>query len=171
MKKMVLLMALSLVLTSCASAAGAETILPDKTAQELILEIYDRKDPGLAVGEMEVDLTNLDSVNYYTGLSSAEEIKDVAVSETMIGAQAYSLVLLRVKDPMKSEEVAKAMLQGIDPRKWICVGADDVKVAVRGDLVLLVMVSSEFADLVRSEEIIDAWKDVVGGTLDLELKK
>ena len=44
-----------------------------------------------AVTDVPVDLNDMDSLNYYTGLSDASKIKDVAVSEAMTGSQAYSL--------------------------------------------------------------------------------
>ncbi|MGB4658743.1 MAG: hypothetical protein WBI07_06170 [Mobilitalea sp.] len=113
----------------------------------------------------------MDSVKYYTGLSDASKVKDLLVSETMIGSQAYSLVLVQLNKAEDAETVANEMLEGIDPRKWICVEADDLQIVTQSDLVMLIMVSSELKDSVTSVEIVDAFKEVRGEELDFELKK
>lgn len=136
----------------------------------IIQQIYEIKTPELALGDMPVDLTDVDSVKYYTGLSDVSKIKDVLASEAMIGSQAYSLVLVKVNQATDSEIVAKEMLNGIDQRKWICVEADDLQVVAQDDLVMLFMVSSELSDTVTSQEIVDAFEEVCGGKLDLQLK-
>ncbi len=137
----------------------------------VINAIYEIKDSGLAVGDIPIDLNDMDSVKYYTGLSDISKVKDVAVSEAMIGSQAYSLVLVQLNKAEDAETVANEMLNGIDPRKWICVEADDLQVVTQGDLVMLIMVSSQLKDSVTSGEIVDAFKEVRGGELDFELKK
>ena len=83
----------------------------------------------------------------------------------MIGSQAYSMVLVRVADEKDSESVANEMKEGINPAKWICVQADDLKVAVYRDVVMLIMVSSQLADTVTAQEIVDAYKTVCGGEI------
>lgn len=37
------------------------------------------------------------------------------------------------------------MFDGIDTRKWICVAADQLRVVSYGDVIMLVMTSSELA--------------------------
>lgn len=137
----------------------------------VVEKIYEIKDSGLKITDVPVDLNNMDSVKYYTGLSDISKVKDVAVSEAMIGSQAYSLVLVQLNKVEDAETVANEMLKGIDPRKWICVEADDLQVVTQGDLVMLIMVSSELKESVTSQEIVDAFKEVRGKDLDFELKK
>lgn len=138
----------------------------------VIEKIYEIKDSGLSVADVPVDLNNMDSLKYYTGLSDASKVKDVAVSEAMIGSQAYSLVLVQLNNAEDAETVANEMLKGIDTRKWICVEADDLQIVSQDDLVMLIMVSSELKDSVTSQEIVDAFKEVRGGEdFDLELRK
>ena len=118
---------------------------------------------------VEIDLSDADAVSYYTGLSDASALSGAVVSESMMGSQAYSLVLARVSDPAKAEETARAILDGVNPAKWICVQADDLDAAVSGDLVLFVMIGSQF-DL-PAADLIGAFKTLCGGTLDKELSK
>lgn len=137
----------------------------------IIEKIYEIKDPGVKVGNITVDLSDMDSVKYYTGLNDVSKVNDTLVSESLIGSQAYSLVLVRVTDSSNSESVANEMLNGINSSKWICVQADDLQVVTHDDLILLIMVSSEFEDTLTSQQIINAFKEICGDELDIELKK
>lgn len=154
---------------------GMEQDNPLETAPsgllDIINQIYEIKSPELALGDITVDITDADSVKYYTGITDISKVKDVAVSEAMIGSQAYSLVLVKLNQAEDAETIAAEMLNGIDPRKWICVEADDMQVVAHDDLIMLFMVSSELKDTVTSQEIVDAFKEVCGGELNLQLKK
>lgn len=143
----------------------------DKDILAIIKKIYEIKEPGLMLDNKSVDLSNEDSVKYYTGLSDSSKVKKIAASEVMILSHAYSLVLVQLNDASDAEKVAKEMLNGIDTRKWICVGADDLQVVSRDDVIMLFMVSSTLEENVTSQQIVDAFKEVSGGKLDIELKK
>ena len=150
------------------------TDMQESTVEELpviIEKIYEIKDTGISVGDVSVDLNDSDAVKYYTGLSDVSKIKEVAISEAMIGSQAYSLVLVRLNQSKDAETVANEMLQGINPRKWICVEADDLQGAAQGDVVMLIMESSELESSVTSQNIVDAFQEVRGADLDLLLDK
>ncbi len=139
--------------------------------QSIIEKIYEIKSTEFMVGDVPVDLNDPDSVKYFTGLSDVSKIKEVAVSEPMMGSQAYSLVLVKLNQQEDAETVANEMLQGIDQRKWICVEADDLKVAAQGDVVMLIMVSSTFEDALTSQDIVDAFQEVRQAELDILLEK
>ncbi len=139
--------------------------------QSIIEKIYEIKSPEFMVGDAPVDLNDPDSVKYFTGLSDSSKIKEVAVSEPMMGSQAYSLVLVKLNQQEDAETVANEMLQGIDQRKWICVEADDLKVVAQGDVVMLIMVSSTFEDALTSQDIVDAFQEVRQAELDILLEK
>lgn len=146
----------------------------NKSENELLSilhQIYEIKTPDLALGDIPVDLTNLDSVKYNTGLTDISKVKDIAVSEAMIGSQAYSLVLVQVNKAEDAESVANEMLSGIDQRKWICVEADDLQIVAQDDVIMLFMVSSQLEDIVTSQQIVDAFKEVRSGELDFKLEK
>ena len=151
---------------------GGETETVDlstKTLSEIIDMIYEKKPVEISVMTSSVDLTNADMLKYNTGLDSADKIKEAAVSEAMIGSQAYSLVLVRVNDSADAADVAQSMKDGINTAKWICGQADDLQVSAYNDLVLLIMVDSQLSDTVTSAEITDAFKEICGGTLSVEL--
>lgn len=156
------------LLAGCSSSQESSSALDGQSLSDIVDKIYEQKDPQIPVMTMEVDLTDVNMLSYNTGLTSAEQISEAVVSEAAIGSQAYSLVLARVNDKADAKTVAEAMKAGIDPAKWICVMADDLRVASSGDVALLVMVSSELSDAVTADEIIEAFKTVAGGSLDSE---
>jgi putative cell wall-binding protein len=178
MKKfLTLLLAMMLIMTSftaCGSGSedtngGASAV--EGTPAEIIEKIYEQHPVAdLPLGTIELDLADADAVKMFTGLDSADKIDSAAASESMMGAQAYSLVVVRVKDAADAAAVAEEMMNGIDQRKWICVEADDLRVAAAGDVVVLMMVSSAHADVVTAEGIIDAF-GAVAGSLDLNEAK
>ena len=146
-----------------ASAAG--------TPAEIIDKIYaNHKAIEMPLGTMEVDLADPDALKMFTGLGSADKISAAAVSESMMGAQAYSLVVVKVKDAKDADAVATEMMNGIDQRKWICVEADDLRVSAAGDTVVLIMVGSAHADAATAASITDAFSAAAGG-LDLNKSK
>lgn len=93
---------------------------------------------------MPVDLNDEFALESYTGLKSKDGIVEAAFCEAMMGSQAFSLVLVKLDDAAKAEDTAKAMQAGINPRKWICVEADDLMVVATGEYVLLAMMDSEY---------------------------
>jgi len=173
MKKfIVLLLAMVMILSSFAgcgssdegTAGGNAGGSVEGTPAEIIDMIYEEFPVAdLPLGTIEIDLADADAVKMFTGLDSADKIDSAAASESMMGSQAYSLVVVKVKDAADAETVAKEMMNGIDQRKWICVEADDLRVAAAGDTVVLMMVSSEHADVVTAADITDAFGAVAGG--------
>ena len=81
----------------------------------------------------------------------------------MIGSQAYSLVVVRVAEGADANALAAKMKVGINPRKWICVQADDIKCTVIGDLICFCMISSEYKDAFTADDAINAFTKVVNG--------
>ena len=159
---MVLAMAVSMV------ACGAKTKTPlAGTMEENALKVMEIAPVEFMGGCIPVDLTDADAVWYFTGLSSADKITDVAVYESMMGSQAFSLILARVADAGDAEAVAKEMTDNIDTRKWICVGADEKIVAGYSDTVMLIMLDSQLG--LSAQSYVDAFKSVCGGELDFTI--
>lgn len=140
---------------------------PAGSPSKIIDKIYAKKEVSLPVATTELDLSDGEMFTAITGLASSDKVKEAAFSESMMGSQAYSLVVVRVNKSKDASTVADEMLSGINPAKWICVEADDVRVAAYDDLVMLIMVSSQLKDTVTGKEIVSAFKNVCGGTLDV----
>ncbi len=69
--------------------------------------------------------------------------------------------LLDRKDKVNAAAIAKEMLEGVDPAKWICVQVDEVEVALKGDVILLVMVQSELG--ISASHMVKAFEKACGG--------
>ena len=171
MKKFVsIVLALSLVLSL--AACGGKKVEETQTAQsvagtmeELLNKTIEQRPVEFMGGVIPVDLTDssedgLWALKSYTGLDSAEKITEAAAFEPMMGSMAFSMVLVRLAEGADSKAVAEAMKSGIDTRKWICVEADDLKVAGFGDVVMLIMVNSDSG--MTAQSFVDAFAKVAG---------
>lgn len=171
MKKFVsIVLALSLVLslTACGGKKVEETepvLSVAGTMEELLNKTIEQRPVEFMGGVIPVDLTDssedgLWALKSYTGLDSAEKITEAAAFEPMMGSLAFSMVLVRLAEGADSKTVAEAMKSGIDTRKWICVEADDLKVAGFGDVVMLIMVNSDSG--MTAQSFVDAFAKVAG---------
>ena len=172
MKKFVaIVLALSLVL-SLAACGGKKTqeteaaaLTEEGTMEELLNKTIEQRPVEFMGGVIPVDLTDssedgLWALKSYTGLDSAAQISEAAAFEPMMGSMAFSLVLVRTVEGADSKAVAESMKSGIDTRKWICVEADDLKVAGFGDVVMLIMLNSDSG--MTAQSFVDAFAKVAG---------
>ena len=175
MKKFISVILMAALALSLFAACGKTDDAPKgadlsgETVEALVNKIYESKMPEFALMTMPVDLADAEMVAWQTGVSDPTLLKEAVISESMMGSQAYSLVMVRVNDAAKAEEVAQMMLDNIDPVKWICVQAVDIDAAIYGDLVLFVMIDSQFG--LPAADFIGAFKTIAGGALDKELSK
>ena len=172
MKKIVsIVLALSLVLSlaACGGKKAEETQAPalsvEGTMEELLNKTIEQRPVEFMGGVIPVDLTDasedgLWAIKSYTGLDSVENITEAAAFEPMMGSMAFSMVLVRVAEGADAKAVAESMKSGIDTRKWICVEADDLKVAGFGDVVMLIMVNSDSG--MTAQSFVDAFAKVAG---------
>ena len=155
------------------SVVDTEEIVEDDFVVEVselegvVNSIYENHAPiELMLGTVPINVADADDLMYNAGLASADHVVEAVRSETMMGAQAYSLVLVKVDDAANAKDIADEMYDNIDQRKWICVEAGDKMVATCGDLVMLMMVDVEYAEAVTAQSIVDAFQAACGGTLD-----
>ena len=128
--------------------------------EELLNKIYENVTVELPLMTMPIDLADEFALATYTGAASAEGMIEGAFNESMIGAQAYSLSLVKCESPEKAAELAQTMFDNIDTRKWICVEATEKQAVVAGDLAFFVMLNPEYG--VTSDAIVEAFTTVVG---------
>ena len=169
MKKMialVLVLVMALSLAACGNKAADKTPLAG-TKEENTLKVMEIAPVEFMGGIIPVDLSDADATWYFTGLSDASKITDVAVYESMMGAQAFSLVMARAAEGVEPKEVAQEMKDNINPRKWVCVGADEVMAAGYGDTVMFIMVDSQLG--LSAQTYVDAFKTVCGAELDFTI--
>jgi len=145
-----ILITLMVVTIGCANTKKEKTNLPQINSQEDLAALVDKVYEGIEiempnVQTQTIDLTDADLVKSITGLDNTANLEYIVASEPLMSSQAYSLVLVKVKDGINSDEVAKNMNEKIDARKWICVSAEKVYSTSSGNVVCLVMSSEEIA--------------------------
>lgn len=141
---------------------------PDAELAEMVDKIYEAYPVELMMPTTSaLDLSDESWLTYNAGLTLEQgELVDAGVlSESMTGSQAYSLVLLRLKDAADAQTVADAMLENINPAKWVCVAADVQRVVAFDDKVLYVMANSELVDV---DALVDALPDALGVSYTLD---
>lgn len=141
-------------------------LTPDAELSGMVDKIYEAYPVELMMLTTNaVDLNDASWCTYHTGLTADQAaLVDAAVySESLTGSQAYSLVLLRVKDEANAQTIADAVLDNVQMNKWVCVMADKARVATFGDKVLFVMTNSELTDV---DALMDAVPGALGVTFD-----
>lgn len=151
--------------------ANNKPVIPVATEQEVLKvveDIYSKIDmnemPMLDTQVM--DLSDPDMVKMYTGLSDASNVEFAVLSQPMMGSQAYSLLLVKVKEGGNVETIKKEMVDNIDVRRWICVAAEKVYATNHCDLICLVM-----ADETRATNVYNAFKELVQNKVGKELTR
>ena len=176
-----MILALSLVLSLAACGGNSEPtteatteatetlVIIDATCEELLNQIVEKQPVEFMGGIIPVDLTDtsedgLWNVRYFTGLSDASQLREVSVYEPMMGSIAFSMVMVRTAEGADAQAVAENMKNGIDTRKWVCVGADDLLVAGYGEYVMLIMLDSGLG--LTAQSFVDAFQTVIGTEAD-----
>lgn len=107
-----------------------------------------------------------EQVAAYTGLKDNSNVEFIVVSEPLMNAQAYSLVVLKIKDKAKIESMKQEIYDNINMDKWICVSAEKLYITNSDDIIFLVMASEEWAKPVYEE-----FKKYVDNNIGKELEK
>lgn len=175
MKKLAFAMALVMVLSvfaACGNDAaettgtdepGAAVVAPGDSLSDLFAKLYEQVSVDLMVGDMPVDVKDPVSLSTYVGTESAEGIREALASEAMIGAQAFSMTLVRADNEAAAEKLAQTMFDGINTRKWVCVEATDKQAASYGNLAVFIMVDPELG--FTSEQLMQGFAAVFGGEI------
>lgn len=104
----------------------------------------------MATMSMPLPLEDMEMVTYHTGLTDLTGITDIILSESMIGSFAYSLVMVRT-DGTNTDAVMTALSEQINPAKWVCVRADQIRCVRLDNDIVLVM-----SDNGRTEPVMNA---------------
>lgn len=146
--KKILFMCITLLLTISLTGCGEKNVTG--TLEEIMDKVYatvpeDQKPMML----MNVEVTE-DNVEMYLGTSDIE-FEEALASESATGSIAHSVVLVRVKDNANVEQIKEKIEDSINPRKWICVEAEEVEVESKGNLIILIMSSEVNAEKIETE--------------------
>ena len=141
---------------------------PDAELSDMVDAIYKTQPVELMGMETTgIDLTDETWYGYLAGLTADNvgKVDAAVISEPMTGSQAYSLVLLRLKDKADAREIADSMEENISMRKWVCVEADKARVVSFDDKLLYVMADSELVD---ADLLADAAAKRFDATFDVD---
>ena len=147
---------------------GFEMPEADAELSEMLDKLYETVTVELPLITMPVDLADEMARDTYLGGAAAEGIEAAAVSESMMGAQAYSISLVRCADEETAKTVAQTMFDNIDTQKWICVAAGEKQAASFGNYALFVMVDPELG--ASAQQLVDGFATVFGGSIENIIK-
>lgn len=133
----------------------------------MLKSIYEKLNDELPTLETaEIDVSDEMQVSAYTGLSSNKDIEKMVISEPLMNAQAYSALVIKVKDGANIENIKKDILDNINMRKWICVSAEKLYITNSGNVIFVIMSNEEWASSVYKE-----FKNYVNNNIGKELEK
>lgn len=120
---------------------GCTTKNVEGNLEDIMSKLYE----GIKEDELPMMLGNIEltSENIENYVGTKIEFKEGIASESQVGSIPHSIVLLRV-DASKVEDIKAKIKENANPRKWICVEAENVEVLSKGDLVALIMTSENF---------------------------
>lgn len=120
---------------------GCTTKNVEGNLEDIMSKLYE----GIKEDELPMMLDNIEltSENIENYVGTKIEFKEGIASESQVGSIPHSIVLLRV-DASKVEDIKAKIKENANPRKWICVEAENVEVLSKGDLVALIMTSENF---------------------------
>ena len=116
---MLTVMLLAGLMTACGGSKPAEGSTaggsaPEGTPSEIIDAIYAEKTVDLNLMTIDIALDDADAVRYNLGLEDASKLEAAAISEPMMGSQAYSLAVVRVKDAATGFVNRMTEIQGVE---------------------------------------------------------
>lgn len=129
------------MITGC----GNKIVSIDGKLEDLMSKIYD----GISEEQLPMMLQNTEltdeDIEYYIGTKDIKW-KEAIASESGIGSIAHSVVLIRMEEDATEKDIEDAKTQikeNANPRKWLCVEAENVSVESNGDLIILIMSDSK----------------------------
>ena len=131
-------------LAACSASSSGSSDNLTGSAEKIMNEIYEQipeDQRPMMLMNTEIDSEN---VEYFLGTSDLD-FKEAIASEPAVSSIAYSVVLVRMNKGADIEAAKTKIKDSVDPRKWICVEAETVKVVNRGDVILLIMASEKNA--------------------------
>ena len=126
----------------------------EKNVEGSLEEIMDKVYASIPEDERPMMLMNTEvtkeNVEMYLGTKDIE-YEEALASESGVGSIAHSVVLVRVKDNADVEAIKEKIENSVNPRKWICVEAEEVEIESKGNLIILIMSSEINAEKIETE--------------------
>lgn len=145
MKKNLLAILVCLTAIFMITGCGNKIVSIDGKLEDLMSKIYD----GISEEQLPMMLQNIEltdeDIEYYIGTKDIKW-KEAIASESGIGSIAHSVVLIRMEEDATEKDIEDAktkIKENANPRKWLCVEAENVSIESNGDLIILIMSDSK----------------------------
>lgn len=136
----VAMLAVVILLTGC----GNNNL--SMSAKEVIDAVYKDVNIEFALGEtVEIDQ---ESMAYHLGVDNLK-VEEAYVSDAMMSSQAHSVAVIKLKDGEDIAAAKKAIEENANPRKWLCVEAEQVIVENIGNTIILIMSNKDIAPKIQ----------------------
>ena len=148
MKKINLLLILFASILLIAGCGKEETKEKAKNIEGNLNDIIEKVYKDLPEDHTPNGLTNIElndeNIADYIGTKDIK-YKEAIARESMIGAIAHSVILIRTEKDADIKEMKETILENVNPRKWVCVGVEkeDVIIKNKGDLLIVIIVEDE----------------------------
>lgn len=165
----VVLIILAVIIGIAVKSNNNENIKIESTAnmKNLIDSIYKNANVELPSLETnEIDMSDNYTVSTYTGSQDNSNIESIIVSEPLISSQAYSLVVMKLKNSADVEKVKQNIYDNVNMSKWICVSAEKLYITNYNNIVFYVMSDEDWA-----QPVYTAFKTYVNNKNGSELEK
>ena len=134
--KKILIILLLGTITLFMSGCGVKNV--EGSLEDIMTKVYgDIPSNQLPMMLSNIEITS-ENQEYYLGTNDIT-YKEALASESMVGSIAHSVVLILLNDSSDAEKVVSKLKESVNPRKWVCVGVEEVKVENIGDLVIVIM--------------------------------
>ena len=146
-KKIIIIVAAIVVVLAVVAVcffAGKGEKNVEGTLEDLMTKLY----AGISEDNLPMGLSNMEinAENVESFIGTAEvKYTEALANESMVGAIAHSVVLLRTENVVAAENAVEVIKANVNPRKWICVEASNVVVKNKGNLVVLIMSNEDLA--------------------------
>lgn len=148
MKKFIKITLVLLVSFVCICLTGCGSANIEGSLEEIMEKVY----LNISEDNLPMMLTNVEvteeNVEGYLGTEDIDFVEALA-SESAVGSIAHSVVLIRTEENADVEKIKETIKDSVNPRKWICVEAENVYIESKGDLIIVIM-SNEIADDIKT---------------------
>ncbi len=151
MKKIVSILSVFTIALLFITGCGQKIVHVEGTLEDLMTKVYE----GISEDQLPMMLQNIElteeNIESYIGTKDIKW-KEALASESGVGSIAHSVVLIRMTEDATEKEIEEAktkIKENANPRKWICVEAENVFVESKGDLIILIM-SDDKAETIKT---------------------
>ena len=147
MKKLFLFM---LIAVACFGLTGCGNKNIEGSLEDIMEKVYaDIDDEDKPMMLTNIELTD-ENIKDYIGTDKIE-YEEALANESGVGSIAHSVVLIRVKKGANVELIKEKIENSVNPRKWVCVEADEVEVESKGNLIILIMSNEATTEKIETE--------------------